>query len=390
MSTAISNRDRVLAALRGEVIDYIPSWTMSFFNVQTIRRLMPAGLLVPDVGMWPEEDTYGFAAHPPEELDRLIAFNRFIDRVAVGVGQGANHAFGHGGPGEFNARVVSDAPNETILEYETGAKARVCHQPHFYHIFDLPVRTADDLERVPLPDPDAPERWQGFRADVAYLKAQGEYTVGWVNGFFSGCHYFFCDYQELLMNLLLNPELVTAILRRLGDWNLRAARQMCEAGIDCVGLVEDMGTAQNLLFRPAIYDKLLFPWHRALCDLVHGYGAHVHMHSHGNINKILDRIVDTGIDMLNPLDPTEGMDLRAVKERFGDRLTLVGGMDKLIFDQEPEEIEARLQRSIDIAGRDGRFILMDPCGIPETLSREKFLQFLQISRRVRGQREDKG
>jgi len=379
MSNTISNRDRMLATLQGEVVDYIPSWTMSFFNVQTIRRLMPSELLVPDVGMWPDDDTYGFGAHSPEDLDRLVGFNRYIDRVAVGVGQGANHAFGHGGPGEFNARVVENSCSEKILEYESGAKARVCYEPHFYHLFDLPVKTMEDLKHITLPDPDAPERWQGFRSDVAYLKDKGEYTVGWVNGFFSACHYFFCDFQELLINMVVSPELVSALLQMVGEWNLRAAYQMCEAGIDCVGFVEDMGTTQSLLFRPAFYDKYLFSWHRALCDLVHSYGAHVHMHSHGNINKILDRVVDSGIDMLNPLDPTEGMDLRAIKEHFGDRLTLVGGMDKFIFDQDLEEIEARLQSIIDIAVYDGRFILMDPSGIPETVSTEKFHHFLQIS-----------
>ena len=95
------------------------------------------------------------------------------------------------------------------------------------------------------------------------------------------------------------------------------------------------------------------------------------MHSHGNINRILPRLVETGIDMLNPLDQDEGMHLAAIKDRYGQRLTLVGGMDKFIYEQDLPEIERRLRRSVEIGRRGGRYILMDTGGVPETISREK-------------------
>jgi uroporphyrinogen decarboxylase len=385
MGKAATNRERMLAILAGEILDYVPSWTMGFFDAATIRRLIPADLLVDDLTMWPEEGVYSFESHTPVELNKLIAFNRYIDRIAIGVGRGANHAFGHCGPGEFNAQVIERTAQYRIIQYETGAKARLNYRPHFYHFFDMPVKSVADVEQIVLPDPEDPQRWEGFQQDVAYLKAQGEYTIGYVNGFFSGCHYFFCDYQDLLASLITDPELVERLLAKLGDWNLIAARMMLEAGADCIGFVDDLGSGNNLLFRPELYDRFFFPWHRALCELAHSYGAPVHMHSHGNINKILERVVSTGIDMLNPLDPTEGMDLAAIKERYGQHLTLVGGMDGRIFDQNLEEIEARLQRSVQIGSQGGRFILMDASGIPENISSEKFAAFLEISRRVRRQ-----
>ncbi len=379
-----TNRERMLATLAGEIIDYVPSWTMGFFNQATMRHLLPAELLVPDLGCWPEEGAYGFTAQSPAELERIMAFNRHIDRVATAAGRGANHNLGHAGPGEFNSRVIGYQDGCRIIEFETGARAKVQSSPHFYHLFDMPVKSIADAEAIQLPDPDRPERWAGFAEEVAYLKARGEYTAGWVNGAFSGCHYFFCDYQELMIALIQQPEMVQRIMAKLGDWNLRAARHMLDAGVDCIGFVDDLGSGSNLLFRPELYRRFFWPWHRAQCDLVHGAGRHVHMHSHGNINKVLDLIVEAGVDMLNPLDPTEGMDLAAVKERYGRRLTLVGGMDKYIFDQDLDEIEARLRRAVAFGGRGGRFILMDTGGIPESLSRDKWEAFLAISRRVRG------
>lgn len=384
MNTNITNRERMQATLAGEILDYVPSWTQAFFNEATVRRLIPAELLPKDLERLPEKDISQFAPHSEQELDKLVAFNQHIDKVVVGVGRGTN-LFGHGGPGEFKGWVTEKTSTYQIVEYETGARARINYHPHFYHLFDMPVRGIADGEALELPDPESPRRWQGLRQDVAYLKARGEYTVGYLNGFFSGCHYFFCDYQDFMISLVSDHELVEVVVTRLGEWNLKAARMMLEAGVDCISLADDLGSDQTLLFSPTLYDRFFFPWHRALCDLAHSYGVHVHLHSHGNITKILDRLVDTGIDMLNPLDQTEGMDLAAIKGRYGKRLTLVGGMNKFIFDQDLPEIERCLRRSVVIGREGGRFILMDSGGIPDTISREKFGAFLDISRWVRGQ-----
>jgi uroporphyrinogen decarboxylase len=370
------------ATLAGEVLDRVPSWTQAFTNESTVRRLMPADLLPEDLDQFPEAGGPQFEPHSAQELEKLLAFNRYIDKVATGVGRGTN-CFGHGGPGEFAGWVVERRGETRIVEYETGTKLRIQDQPHFVHRFDMPVKDVTDLESLELPNPQDPARWEGFRQDVAYLKASGAYTVGYLNGFFSGCHYYFCDYQEFLMSLVANHALVEAVTARLGDWNLKAAHMMLSAGVDCISLADDLGSNAGLLLSPATYVRFFFPWHRALCDLAHSYGADVHLHSHGNINGILDRIVNIGVDMLNPLDPTEGMDLAGIKQRYGGRLTLVGGLDKFFFDQDLPEMERRLGKCIEAGHLGGRYIVMDASGIPETLSQSKFDAFLRVSCRLR-------
>lgn len=384
MATA-TNRERMQATLAGERPDYIPSWVVGFNSEADARRLVPAELVPADLYYVPADGAYGFAAHEPAELDTAIAYNRYIDQVATGVGRGANFCFGHAGPGEFNSRVVERTADGFVVEYETGARDRHNVLPQFKHQLSRPVRTIDDVDRLVLPDPDDDARWEGFAADVAYLKAAGEYTVGWVNGFFSGGHYFFCDYQDFLANLLLEPELTERLLARLGDWDLRAARRMAEAGVDCIGFCDDLGSSSNLLISPATYRRYFLPWHAALAEEVHAAGAVLHMHSHGNINTILDDIVGAGVDMLNPLDRTDGMDLADVRERH-PRLTLVGGgIDKFLYERSLEEIEAGMRRSVDICGREGRLVFMDGGGIPEAIEEDRYLAVRRISRRVRGQ-----
>ncbi len=380
-----SNRERMAATLAGEVPDYIPFWNIGFNTEADARRLVPPELVPEDLYYIPPDGVYGFGAHEPAELDTVIRYNRFTDQVATGVGRGANFCFGHAGPGEFNSRVVERSPGSFVVEYETGARDHHNVTPQYKHQLARPVQALDDLDRLELPDPDDPARWKGFAEDVAYLKSAGEYTVGWVNGFFSGVHYFFSDYQDWLANLLLEPELVERLLARLGDWNLRAARNMLAAGVDCIGFCDDLGATANLLISPAVYRRYFLPWHTALAEEVHAGGGVLHMHCHGNINAILDDIVGTGVDMLNPVDRTDGMDLGTIRERH-PRLTLVGGgIDKFLYERPLDEIEAGLRESVEIAARRGRFVFMDGGGIPEAIDRDRYLAVQQVSRRVRGQ-----
>jgi len=52
------------------------------------------------------------------------------------------------------------------------------------------------------------------------------------------------------------------------------------------------------------------------------------MHNHGNINKIIRCLYDIGIDILNPLDPHDGMNVVELIEKYGDMITFVGGINK--------------------------------------------------------------
>jgi len=52
------------------------------------------------------------------------------------------------------------------------------------------------------------------------------------------------------------------------------------------------------------------------------------MNSHGNINKVIKDLYDIGIDILNPLDPHDGMNIVELIGKYGDMITFVGGINK--------------------------------------------------------------
>ena len=50
-------------------------------------------------------------------------------------------------------------------------------------------------------------------------------------------------------------------------------------------------------------------------------------HTDGNILPILDMIVDSGIDALDPIDPISGLDIGDMKRRLGHKVALKGNVD---------------------------------------------------------------
>ena len=380
----MTNRETMQALLAGEQPAVTPQWLMAFAGRPLVERLIPADLLYDGYHLYPEE-TYPFAAMGPERLAAEQRFNAHIDRCAFPVGWGANAAFGHGGPGEFNARVIAREPGRIVVEYETGARKEVRLDPHNVRTFDLPVEEERDLARLRLPDPRDPARWAGLAEDVAWAKAHGEWTIGWVNGFFSGVHYFLRDYTEFFVDLALRPAFARALIGTVGEWTLAAAEELCRAGVDAIGLCDDLGSEKAMLISPAMAREFVLPWHRRLCDLAHAHGVAVHLHSHGAIRPILPDLAAVGIDMLNPLDPDDGMPLAAAREALGPRVVLCGGMDKHFWDWSAERKAEHLRQVVREGRRLGPHILMDSAGLPENVTRGAFEEFLRMSRRARGE-----
>lgn len=170
---------------------------------------------------------------------------------------------------------------------------------------------------------------------------------------------------------------------KLAEFNLCAAENLLKKGIDCITFCDDLGSGQDLLFSPDLYKEVFFPYHKELADLCHSYKKYVHMHSHGSIKKILPYIIETGIDMLNPCDPYENMDLKSLKEEIGDKITLVGGINKFFFNWSTNKMKVFLEKTIKTGRVNGGYILMDSGGIPENISKRKYDFYRKISRELR-------
>jgi uroporphyrinogen decarboxylase len=80
-------------------------------------------------------------------------------------------------------------------------------------------------------------------------------------------------------------------------------------------------------------------------------------HSCGNITEFLPDLIDAGLAGIQSLEPASGIRLGEIKEKYGDKITLLGGMDSsatLNFGT-TQEIEKDVIKCINTAARNGGY-----------------------------------
>ncbi len=91
---------------------------------------------------------------------------------------------------------------------------------------------------------------------------------------------------------------------------------------------DDWGTQQNLIASPRVYRELFLPYRRKLNDEAHRLapGAKTFLHCCGAIYQLIDLVVESGFDILNPVQwPAGGKTYQEWKNKARGRITLWGG-----------------------------------------------------------------
>ncbi|RLE59531.1 MAG: hypothetical protein DRJ35_05525 [Thermoprotei archaeon] len=128
--------------------------------------------------------------------------------------------------------------------------------------------------------------------------------------------------------------------------------------------------------RPEAFDTLVTPYDRELIDLLHRYGGHARLHSHGKIGQVLASFLKMGIDATDPVEPPPDGDvmLKEARAILGDKVTLIGNIEeRLLHRGKKEEVERAVRTAIEEGASGGPFILC-PTAMPLTTPLDRNIQ----------------
>jgi len=111
-------------------------------------------------------------------------------------------------------------------------------------------------------------------------------------------------------------------------------------------------------------------------------GIAVIYHSDGDVMKILDDLLDIGIDGLNPIEPLAGMDIGLLKQRYGKNLVLVGNVDcsQVLPLGSREEVVEATQACLRAAAPGGGHFIGSSSEIVPSTPLENILTFYETCR----------
>jgi uroporphyrinogen-III decarboxylase len=114
--------------------------------------------------------------------------------------------------------------------------------------------------------------------------------------------------------------------------------------VDILSVHEDMAGRNGPMVGPAHVREFIAPYYRRVWDMLADRGARLFdQDSDGNMNPVLDAFLEAGVNCMHPMEPAAGMDIVAIRERYGTRLAFYGGLDKHVIRRSREEIDAELQ-----------------------------------------------
>jgi uroporphyrinogen-III decarboxylase len=116
----------------------------------------------------------------------------------------------------------------------------------------------------------------------------------------------------------------------------------------------DIAYKGTTMFSPDFMEREYFPRLAYQFEPLKNAGIKITYHTDGDVTDIIDGLIGAGVDALNPIEPTSGMDLAAIKKRYGKNLVLVGNVDANVMTMgTPEDVERDVKRCIRDAGPGG-------------------------------------
>lgn len=242
-----------------------------------------------------------------------------------------------------------------------------------------PLTDAADLDCYTAPVPD---RAHLLLLDLARDRFKGNRALFWLMRGVFVRSWRLIGMENYMLKLYREPMLIERVAEMVTRYNLQQLDMLADAGLDVLVVEDDIANTNALLISPAHFERFVNPFNRRLVDRAHRLGLKVVRHSDGNLWSILDTLIASGYDGLNPLEPQAGMDLKKVKGHCGDRICLLGNIDcmHLLAEGTPAQVDAAVRLAMAAAAEGGGYILCSSNSLHPGVNPENCIAMFQATK----------
>ena len=158
-----------------------------------------------------------------------------------------------------------------------------------------------------------------------------------------------------------------------------------EMKFDGAFLYYDLGYKNGLFFSLKRYEQQLHPMFKEFCRFFHNKDVKIILHSCGLVKDLIPYFIEERIDCLQPLEVKAGMDLIQLKEKYGDKIAFMGGIDvRLMAQDDPRLIEEEINEKITVAKQGGGYIYHSDHSVPRNVSFQNYQRVINLVKNMAG------
>jgi len=336
----MNHRERVLMALNHETPDRCPMQIS--FTPEFAKRLSK------------EMKIQGEDSHNPHGGGNTYKLELALDEDMLLTSVGWANSYYQDGFKDGEEYVDEWGIRWKVIQYDTKyGKGR------YTEVIGHPLANDDTVNAYIVPDPNRQELYRGAQKLIDNYKID-YFIVGVAVTTIFETAWALRGMEKLLMDFIINPGLAEEILNIPYQYHLTAAKKLTEMGVDMIWIGDDVGTQKAMMFSPQIWKKFIKPKMANFIFEIKKINPtlKVAYHSDGVIYPIIPDLIEIGVDVLNPVQPT-AMDPYKLKKEYGDKLCFWGTLDErytLPFGSLSEVRKEVLSR-INLVGKQGGLII---------------------------------
>ncbi len=366
----MTERERILTALRGESVDRMP-WVprIEFWYRARLRsRTMPASLCGLSLYEVTERLGVGHYASVPDFTEREEE-DDMLDRV-IGVFNGP--VFAHRTFLEGVERTVSRSAKKTVVEYHTPVGSIRTEEVFTDEMLDAgssiswlsecAVKTPADFDTLTyLFSHLRVEPRSGYSKRRKAVGERGA-AVGYVIGTAGPVHHIMKELmpvEQFFFAMHDYPEKIAQLAEAMEPYYAEMKRLAAETDAEIVLLG---GNYDDSITHPRFFEKYILPPLRDYAELLHARGKLLMTHTDGENRRLIPLYLRAGLDVADSVCPAPmtRMTIGEIRSAFQDRIAIWGGVPSILLCRDSAS-EQDFRRWIDDLlnryGHESRFVL---------------------------------
>ncbi|MBM3214068.1 hypothetical protein FJZ36_04055 [Candidatus Poribacteria bacterium] len=363
----MTHRERFVRCMHFQPVDHIPDEEFGFWD-NTFRVWHPQGL--------------------PKEINsngNCDAFFGFAPRSGVPAHVGLSHG--------FEPQLIEETENYRIERGGDGVTRKVhkSGQDSIPQYLDFPLKGRKEWEELfkPRLDMDQASRYPENREDWEKIKErfnspEWDKPVGIGIGSIYGWIRDWMGFEHITVMMYDDPELIHEIVHHLATLTTKVITKACqEIKIDYAAGWEDMAFRSGPMISPKMFREFLVPNYKMICDVCHENGIDIiYTDCDGRVIEAIDPWLEAGLTGIFPCEVGAERDMTdpvEVRKKWGDRVKILGGVNKHAMGAGKEAIKAEIKR-IEPYVKEGGWIPHCDHRCPPTVAFEDYLYYLDLKR----------